>query len=207
MNPNNIKTRIINGDNRWWLGHLQGKLCEHNLCKNLAIGYHNLPSGGNPKCVCKEHAPQEIFLVPPNTLKTWDVINKINPRYPRHYIVARYPLKPVEYPEHDMWSYAFEGDWYSRWECECATHNDEQIYESEYTVLRYVLSKYSNDWNPEEVIIKGFHYLLCPNCLQIITPSDTQYVSEYRGECWGAPAYESMPDSFICPLCGFEGEY
>ena len=41
-------------------------------------------------------------------------------------------------------------------------------------------------------------YCKCCECGQIFDEEDTLYVDEYRGEFWGAPAYEQMACSPCC---------
>ena len=49
-------------------------------------------------------------------------------------------------------------------------------------------------------------YCKCCECGQIFDEEDIKYVEEYRGEFWGAPAYETMPCSPCCEA-DFEDYY
>lgn len=38
----------------------------------------------------------------------------------------------------------------------------------------------------------------CNDCGKIFHASEFKAIQEYRGECWGTPAYETM---YYCPSC------
>lgn len=190
---------------RPWLGAYYGpQRC--SKCEKLAIGYTNHPYGGNPKTYCEDHAPQALLDVRPNTLKVWDECP-----YPgaqrRHLIVGRWPESPVYWPDHDAWAYERVGCWYNRWsQYECEERWLEGWYELlywEWRVLRYVLAKYSDDWEPSESPDGKY---LCEVCLQVLEDRDYEYESEYMGECWGRPAYQEIAYGFVCPRCGRRGD-
>ena len=50
---------------------------------------------------------------------------------------------------------------------------------------------------------KGKEMYKCLNCGRFIPYEDADHTLDYRGECWGAPAYEREP---ICPHCKGELE-
>lgn len=47
--------------------------------------------------------------------------------------------------------------------------------------------------------------MICNDCGAVFDANEIEVKTweEYRGECWGAPAYERMA-SYHCPKCGSE---
>lgn len=191
---------------RPWLGAYYGpmKCC---VCGELAIGYTNLPQGRNPKNYCEEHAPPGLLAVPPNTLLTY----MQEPLYPggrrTHTIIGRWPEKAVEWPEYDAWAHRYRGVWLNRYSRDCASSREweqwEEMLHWEWKVLRYVLAKYGDDWEPCESPEGKY---VCAVCLQVLEDDDYLYESEYMGECWGRSAYQEVAYEWVCPRCGRRGE-
>lgn len=195
---------IVTDDNpRPWLGRHHGT-AKCSMCTNLAIGYTNWPRGGNPRFYCELHAPAVLRHISPNTLLVYDQ----EPSYPggryTHIVVGRWPDKQVEWPEYDAWAYRYRGAWLSRYSRECTRSRQQEQWEEtlywEWKVLRVVLSKYGDNWEPEEA---PDGHQLCPVCLQYLTDEDYEYDREYVGEWHGIAAYQDMAQEMVCPRCGY----
>jgi len=109
------------------------------------------------------------------------------------------------WPEIHAWAHRYRGDPINRYSVDDPDSREFEQWEEdlywEWKVLRYVLAKYGDDWEPTEDREGKY---LCPVCLNRVDDQDYRYVSEYRGECWGMPAWEEMPDRMVCPRCGYE---